>query len=139
VTHWAPLLQTQIVRRATQPAGVPGHWANGAIEDPIRIAREVIGDRAWTLRNRTRLNLLLDLVRLRINKLDSQAAYATAIRKHLDATGGARFTRPRSLTRTTRTVGGSTRCGRDSGVSRSATFALPTGDRASSGPTASAA
>jgi hypothetical protein len=88
VTHWAPLLQTQIVRRATQPAGVPGHWANGAIEDPIRIAREVIGDRAWTLRNRTRLNLLLDLVRLRINKLDSQAAYATAIRKHLDATGG---------------------------------------------------
>jgi hypothetical protein len=139
VTHWAPLLQTQIVRRATQPAGVPGHWANGAIEDPIRIAREVIGDRAWTLRNRTRLNLLLDLVRLRINKLDSQAAYATAIRKHLDATGGARFTRPRSLTRTTRTVGGSTRCGRDSGVSRSATFALPTGDRASAGPTASAA
>jgi hypothetical protein len=88
VTHWAPLLQTQIMRRATQPAGVPGHWANGAIEDPIRIAREVIGDRAWTLRNRTRLNLLLDLVRLRINKLDSQAAYATAIRKHLDATGG---------------------------------------------------
>ncbi len=88
VTHGAPLLRTQLVRRATHPAGVPGRWANGAIEDPIRITRKIIGNRAWTLRNRTRLNLLLDLVRLRINKLDPQAAYGTAIRKHLDATGG---------------------------------------------------
>jgi hypothetical protein len=31
---------------------------------------------------------LLDLVRLRINKLDSQAANACANGKHLDATGG---------------------------------------------------
>jgi hypothetical protein len=46
------------------------------------------GDRAWTLRIRVRLNLLLELLRLRINKLDSQATYASAIRKHLDATGG---------------------------------------------------
>jgi len=88
VTHWAPLLQAQLVRRAAQPADQPGQWANGAIEDPIRTAREVIGDRAWTLRHRTRLNLLLELVRLRINKLDSQVAYAAAIRKHLDSTGG---------------------------------------------------
>jgi hypothetical protein len=88
VTHWAPLLHSQPARRAAHPAARPGHWANGAIEALIRTAREVIGDRAWTLRNRIRLNLLLDLVRLRINKLDSQVAYASAIRKHLDATGG---------------------------------------------------
>jgi hypothetical protein len=88
VTHWAPLLQGQLACRAAHPADMPGHWANGAIAAPIRTAREVIGDRAWTLRNRTRLNLLLDLVRLRINKLDWQAVYASAIRKHLDATGG---------------------------------------------------
>jgi hypothetical protein len=35
--------------------------------------------------------VLRDLVRLRINRLDFQAAYATTIRKHLDATGGPRF------------------------------------------------
>jgi hypothetical protein len=30
----------------------------------------------------------LDLVRLRIDKLGSQAAYASAVRKHLATTGG---------------------------------------------------
>jgi hypothetical protein len=88
VGHWAPLLRNQLARRAAHPASKLGRWANGAIEDSIQTAREVIGDRAWPLRNRTPLNLLLELVRLRINKLDSQIAYASAVRKHLDSTGG---------------------------------------------------
>ena len=50
--------------------------------------KAVAGDRAWTLRDRRRTNLLLELVGRRINKRDSAAAYAVSVRNHLLANGG---------------------------------------------------
>ena len=88
VAHWSPRLQSQLAIRATHPGGTPEHWANGAIEHPIKLTRQVIGNRAWTLRNRTRMNLLLDLVRLRVNKADNPRLYTAAIRDHLLTNAG---------------------------------------------------
>ena len=68
---------------------------------------------AWTPRNRTRLNLLLDLVRLRIDKLNSQVLFASAVRKHRDGTAAGPPTLPPSPARTEPTVEASTHSGPD--------------------------
>lgn len=83
VARWSPRLRAQLLRRASHPPDMPGHWANGAVEHSLQVTRRVIGNRAWTLRNRARANLLLTLVRLRVNKADSSRAYEAAIRTHL--------------------------------------------------------
>jgi hypothetical protein len=87
VDHWGPQLQGQLIRRAAHPAGVPGHWANGAIEHPLKLVGAVVGRRAWTLRNRARMDLLLELVRLRVNKQDNARRYTLAITEDLTAGG----------------------------------------------------
>lgn len=87
VNAWEPKLRCQLARRAAHPVDRIGVWANGAIEDPIRVARQVLERRAWTFRNLARMNLLLELVRLRINAHDDTHAYAAAIRKHLAKNG----------------------------------------------------
>lgn len=88
VGHWTPLLATQLARRGAWPDGIPGHWASGAIEEELAVVKAVVGDRAWTLRNRRRMNLLLEQVRLRVNERDSAAVYAVTIRNHLLTRGG---------------------------------------------------
>lgn len=84
VAHWNKRMQAQTLRRDQLPA----HYANGAIEASIATTRAVIGRRAWTLRNLPRMNLLLELVRLRINRHDDVRSYTTAIRNHVEAAAG---------------------------------------------------
>jgi hypothetical protein len=61
-------------------------FANGAIEAPIRTIRQNIEKRAWCFRNRARMDLLLEMMRLRLNKVDSVEGYARLIRT--DVAGG---------------------------------------------------
>lgn len=93
VRHWRTRMRLQTKRRSSLPA----HYANGAIEPPIAIVRSVLESRRWTFRNRERMDLLLELVRLRVRRLDSERAYARAIREHLEATGGQGPRRYRQL------------------------------------------
>jgi len=44
--------------------------------------------RKWTFRNRDRMNLLLELVRLRLNRHDDPIKWAALIRAHIEANGG---------------------------------------------------
>lgn len=74
--------------------GLPDHWGNGPVEQALRQVRDQIERRAFCYRNAARMNLLLELIRLRINRHDDVDAYAAAIRTHLQA---AR-TLPRQLT-----------------------------------------
>jgi hypothetical protein len=82
--HWDKRMTAQTRRRPS----IPPHYANGAIEDPIRQVRQMLERRSWTFRNLKRMNLLLELVRLRVNGVDSEAAYSRTIRQHLAANGG---------------------------------------------------
>ena len=84
------MMTNQLARR-----GEVSVYANGAIEAPIQVVREGIERRAWCFRNLARMNLLLEMMRLRLNKVDSVDAYALLIRDHLAATNGVAPTRRR--------------------------------------------
>jgi hypothetical protein len=77
------MMATQLARR-----GEIDVYANGAIEAPIRTVRQGIERRAWCFRNRARMDLLLEMMRLRLNKVDSVDAYGRLIRDHLTVTKG---------------------------------------------------
>lgn len=81
-------MATQLARQGSLPADRYDHWATGAIEEAPALVHAVIGDRAGMLRNGRRMNLLLELVRLRISKRGSAVGYAIAIRNDRIADGG---------------------------------------------------
>jgi hypothetical protein len=56
-------------------------------EAAIREVRDVLERRAFCFRNAERTNRLLELVRLRLNKVDDAGHYAAKIRQYLDAGG----------------------------------------------------
>jgi hypothetical protein len=58
------MVSAQVARRAT----VPGVYSNGAVELQVAAVREVLSSRSWTFRNLYRMNLLLELVRQRLNR-----------------------------------------------------------------------
>lgn len=84
VKYWDQAMLPQTTRRST----IPAHYSTGALEPKIGDIREVLGRRAWTFRNQARMNLLLGLVRLRLNRQDDIQRWAVLIRDHLDAHGG---------------------------------------------------
>jgi hypothetical protein len=93
VKHWRKRMRVQTARRASLPA----HYANGAVEDPLKMVRQVIDRRKFAFRNRARMNLLLELVRLRVLRADSVRTYAEDIRAHLVAEGEERAPRYRQV------------------------------------------
>lgn len=85
VRHWDKRMRMQTARRASLPA----HYSTGALEPRIEQVRRILESRAWTFRNRERLNLLLQLVRLHLNGHDDTTRWTSQIRVHLEANGGA--------------------------------------------------
>src|SRR5665811_1631107 len=77
-------MRIQTARRES----LPEHYSNGALEPKLRDVRSMLERRKWAFRNRARLNLLLELVRLRLNRHDDRARWATLIRAHIDEHGG---------------------------------------------------
>ena len=71
------MMATQLSRR-----GEIDVYSNDAIEAPIRTVRQGIERRAWCVRNRAQMDLLLEMMRLRLNKVDSVDAYSRLIRDH---------------------------------------------------------
>ena len=84
VKHWDRRMRAQTARRAT----LPPVYGNGAVEAPIKRVRTAIEKRSWTFRNRQRMNMLLELVRLADLRADNPSIYAADIREHLLAYGG---------------------------------------------------
>lgn len=69
-------------------AGVAARYSTGALEPKLRDVRNMLERRKWTFRNRMRLNLLLELIHLHLNRHDDPGQWATLIRAHIDANGG---------------------------------------------------
>ncbi len=83
LTSKSVMMTAQLARRSEVRV-----YANGAIEAPIQVVREGLERRAWCFRNRARMDLLLELMRLNINNMASQDNYSANIREHLKANGG---------------------------------------------------
>ena len=79
VKPWDKRMRLQTARRAS----LPPVYANGAVEAPIKRVRQVLERRRWTFRNRERMNLLLELVRLAVLRADNASVYVADIRTHM--------------------------------------------------------
>lgn len=84
---WCQSVEKWVLPQVTWYSLLPQHHANGAVEYALRVVKDVIGNRAFTIRNQYRTNQMLELVRLRINRHADETAYTTALRSHLVAGG----------------------------------------------------
>jgi hypothetical protein len=75
VRRWDAQMTAQTSRRATMPP----QYSTGALDPQLAVAREMLERRAWTFRNLARMNLLLGLVRLRVNRMDVTERWAAAV------------------------------------------------------------
>jgi hypothetical protein len=81
--RWAQYWDRRMRAHTRRRASVPAHYANGAVEAPLEEVKRIVGRRSWTFRNGERLNLLLELVRVRYNGTATEADFAAALRKSL--------------------------------------------------------
>lgn len=96
ITRWVDHWDRRMTRQTARRSELPPHYSTGALEPRLRELRGMLERRKWTFRNRTRMNLLLELMRLHLNRLDDPGRFAASIRSHLDANGGDPA-RPRKL------------------------------------------
>lgn len=88
IQTWVRGHSQQIRRQAGRRELIAPIYTNGALESVFARVKKCIGDRALSFRNRARLNLLLELMRLRELRADNAGDYAIAIRAHLEAHRG---------------------------------------------------
>ena len=69
---------------------IPPVYSNGAVEQPLRAFKLALSPRAFTFRNRARLNQLLTLMVLAHRKVDNVTDYSTGIRAYLEDHKGDR-------------------------------------------------
>ena len=62
-------------------------WFNGAAETTLRAVKAAIVKRAFCYKNLERTALMLELVRLRLNRVDDETVYARDIRAFLESGG----------------------------------------------------
>lgn len=84
VAYWDQIITSQTGLRRILPA----HYSTGPLDRALDTIRQATESRKWTFRNRERMNQLLDLIRLRINRRDNPEAWAELIRQHLEANNG---------------------------------------------------
>jgi hypothetical protein len=75
VRHWDRQMTAQTARRSTMPP----HYSTGALDPHIAVVRHMLERRRWTFRNLARMNTLLGLVRLHVNRRDVPADWAKLI------------------------------------------------------------
>ena len=84
VAHWDAQLTAQTAWRKT----IPAHYSTGALDPKITEVRQMLERRRWTFRNLTRMNHLLELIRLHLNRQDSPADWARVIKSELETVAG---------------------------------------------------
>lgn len=90
--QWNVRLRIQTERRDR----IPQRFANGAVEEPLRTIRAAIDHRKFCVRNRARMNPMLEQMRLSANKDDIVRIYAEDIRNHLTTADPERARRYRT-------------------------------------------
>jgi len=67
---------------------LPNDHSTGALDESLAKVREFMEPRAFCYRYAEGTTRMLELVRLRLNRVDDPTAHAAAIRAHLDANDG---------------------------------------------------
>lgn len=80
-------------RQTARRSSLPAHYSTGALEPKLAEVRAILERRKWTFRNRERMNILLELVRLRLNRCDDPRRWSQLIRAHIDKHGHPTRTR----------------------------------------------
>ena len=81
--QWARFWDQDLLAQTKRRAELPAHYSTGALEPKPQDVRAMLERRKWTFRNRDRMNLLLELVRLRLNRHDDPIKWAALIRAHI--------------------------------------------------------
>lgn len=79
VRYWDRQMTEQTARRSSMPP----HYSTGALDPQIAVIRQQLARRRWTFRNLPRMNALLGLVRLHINRRDVPADWAQHLSDYL--------------------------------------------------------
>ncbi len=79
VAHWDAQMTAQTAWRKK----IPAHYSTGALDPKIAEVRQMLERRRWTFRNLTRMNHLLELIRLHLNREDSPTDWTKVIREEL--------------------------------------------------------
>lgn len=74
-----------MTEQTARRASMPPHFSTGALDPQIATVRQQLERRRWTFRNLPRMNALLGLVRLRINRRDVTAEWAKLIARAITA------------------------------------------------------
>ena len=85
---WVARNSTWLRAQTISRPRIPPVYSNGAVEQPLRAFKLALNPRAFTFRNRARLNQLLTLMVLSHRKVDNVTDYSTDIRAYLDAHNG---------------------------------------------------
>ena len=85
---WVARNSTWLRAQTISRPRIPPAYSNGAVEQPLRAFKLALNPRAFTFRNRARLNQLLTLMVLSHRKVDNVTDYSTDIRAYLDAHNG---------------------------------------------------
>ena len=88
VDDWIERHEATVVDQASRRSKLPDHHSTGAAEGALSKVRTIVEPRAFSYRNAARTNLMLELVRLSLNKCDDSIAYGTSIRSFLATTKG---------------------------------------------------
>jgi hypothetical protein len=81
VLDWISRHDTWITRQVRRRPYIPAHYSISALEMPPLQVREFMEPLAFWHRNAERANRMLELVRLRLNKVDDPLEYARSIRQ----------------------------------------------------------
>lgn len=84
VAHWDAQMTAQTAWRKN----VPAHYSTGALDPKIAEVRQMLERRRWTFRNLARMNHLLELIRLHLNRQDNPTDWAKVIRTELETVAG---------------------------------------------------
>jgi hypothetical protein len=87
-SNWVARNSTWLRAQTISRPRIPPVYSNGAVEQSLRSFKLALSPRAFTFRNRARLNQLLTLMVLSHRKVDNVTDYSTDIRAYLDAHNG---------------------------------------------------
>jgi hypothetical protein len=82
--RWVRFWDKQMSAQTLWRADVPAHYSTGALDPKLADIRQHLERRRWTFRNLTRMNQLLALMRLHVNRRDNPADWALLIRAAIE-------------------------------------------------------
>jgi hypothetical protein len=85
---WARAQHDQVLGQARVRDELPAHYSSSAIEPALATLHDLLKSRRFSLRNATRTNLLLGLMRLDLNGVADERCYAKVIRQTIEASSG---------------------------------------------------